>query len=204
VHASNRQEHTLKAISCCCWSLLLLALTGCTWQTTHSAHVFGPVLFRYTVPPAGKAYLSQTKRFPLSLEGGQQWAASVGLSERLAIAPGPAAESAAPVETLSKPSGLFCSPKPGQWCLSLFYVRSELKRPPEFIKRSICGVGARAGCEETGLTAGYSCETQLKPRQEAFYFLQYDADYPLATDFKVWADQPRLTDLTANHRKEQP
>jgi hypothetical protein len=39
-----------------------LAVTGCAWRSGTVEHYLGPVSFRYTSPPCGKAYVSQIIR----------------------------------------------------------------------------------------------------------------------------------------------
>lgn len=167
---------------------------GCTWRVGHVEHHVGPVLFRYSEPPDGKAYVSQVLRFGLSVEGGTQARLSLGVSERITVSPrvfNPG-EPGASIDSArwSTPLSLFPDSVPQRWNFSLLYLRVEGVSEPRFVSRSIYGAEVLFGVESNAVSVGAVSRTHLEPPANAFSLLRFNASHPMETLFWTWQPAP--------------
>ena len=174
----------------CIAFLLIWATSACAWRTAEADHFIGPILFRAIQPPEGKAYIWEEKSvFPLMFEAGEHSGMTIGLIKRL---------TAYPVDgnttwLIKWCSGIFsfsCS-RPSMsdgWHWSLFYSRVVHGKAPEFHDRTVIGTSIGAGTDGRYLTIGYSAETQLRPRDNAYYIFCYTRRDPLRMRFEVAKD----------------
>lgn len=165
-------------------------LSACVWRTGTADHYFGPVWFRYTAPPAGKAYVGQVLRVGLGLEGGTNWGFSLGVSNRTAIAPVLADTAGqgreARPESGSMPWGPGGTLKAGVWNFSPFYLRVQREPRVFFIARTLHGGEAVVGQDGNALTLGYARRTLFTPPDHAFARLRYDDGQPLEAEAAAW------------------
>ena len=153
--------------------LVGIAASGCAWRTRNADHIVGPVLYRFSAPPA----VLQTAHFPLLLEGGRQWGISIGCAERISLV----ATQPGAVRTTAEdaPQGWLIHPAPQHWQCSWIYLRAPFREPPEFIRRTIIGAHGGAGTEERAVSIGYSSMATTTPRHEAVYQLDFHSRRPL-------------------------
>ena len=177
------------------WLCLLFGASvligGCAWRAENTEHYWGPVLFRYTAPPQGNAYVSEQRHFLILIEGGRQWGISIGWKTRVSasaqrIEGEPTGGEKAQSWRWSKPLSLFAGPVEGRWNLSLLYLRGEQVPKPEFLSRSLYGTELAIGTEANALSVGASTTTELRPRTNALYAFRYDGHLPMETLFQVW------------------
>lgn len=169
---------------------LFMATVGCTWRTAGSEHFIGPMLLRATQPSSGKTYLWEERSvLPIIIEGGNHNSVTLGFSSRVV---------AAPIEhdkdgMLMWCSGLFpfsCSTPTAAdgWHWNGLYSRLVHNLQPEFYNRTVWGASLGVGSEGQYLTIGYSADTRLKPRDEAYYIFCYRNNSPLTTRFEIARD----------------
>src|SRR5262245_10621906 len=104
-------------------------LGGCAWRTGVTEHYFGPVLFRYSAPRDDRAVATEVVSVGVLGEMGRQWGASVGVVDRVTVAPryvGEAqADEAASHPRWSRPLSPLGPPAAERWSFSLLYLRVE-------------------------------------------------------------------------------
>lgn len=170
--------------------VISLTTVGCTWRNADTEYFLGPMLFRATQPPYGKAYLWEEQSvFPFTIEGGEHNGLTVGFFNQVAAAPSEYDSD----WHLTWCSGLFsfsCSAPTAAdgWHWSGFYSRVEHRRPAEFYDRAILGTSIGIGMDRQYLTIGYSADTRLKPRDNAYYIFCYRRKTPLFTRFEIAKD----------------
>jgi len=167
-------------------------MSACAWRSGGVEHYVGPVSFRHVSPPQGKAYVSQVVRWGLSAEGGSSWGVSVGMSERIAVAPisstGTEAATAIKLPRWSMPFGTVPRPTENAWHLSLLYLRVEDMPKPLFTSRTSCGVDAVIGEEASAFSIGYASRSRTMPPENAFSTLHFESSRPIEAQAKVWPD----------------
>ena len=171
-----------------------LLSSGCAWRMGNVEHYIGPVLFRYVGPPSGKAYVSQVIRYGISAEAGSEWGVSVGVSERIAVAPLPLpdgeARPPAPAPRWSTPLSLLRAPAANNWNLSVIYLRVEGLPRPHLVSRTIYGAEILVGSEVNALSVGAVWRTLFTPPENAFSMVHFDTSRPLEARAWVWFDAP--------------
>jgi len=188
-----------------CIVLGLVLTTGCAWRSGGVEHYIGPVSFRYVSPPSGKAYVGQVVRWGLSTEGGSSWGISVGMSERIGVAPLSSSKikSKSRLPRWSMPLSLVQTPAENQWHWSLFYLRVEDMPPPVFFSRSVCGLEAVMGQEVTTFSIGLAHRTLSTPPEQAFSTLHFETARPMETRAKVWSGGTENNGLPADLLNEE-
>lgn len=167
-------------------------MSACAWRSGGVEHYVGPVSFRHISPPRGKAYVSQVIRWGLSVEGGSSWGISVGMSERIAVAPisstGTKPGTAIKLPHWSMPFGTVPKPTENTWHLSLLYLRIEDVRRPLFTSRTAYGLDAVVGEEASAFSIGYASRSRSMPPENAFSTLHFESSSPIEAQAKVWPD----------------
>ena len=178
------------------WVTMATASTlasGCALRTGRTEHYIGPTFFRLAQPPQAQAYVTQVVQLGVAAEAGTQWGLSLGVVDRIAVAPYcNCAESdtqGAKMEW-STPLGPFELPPAGRWGFSLLYLRAVNVPKPEFVRRALFGAAALAGSEVTAVSVGVTTRTRTSPRANAVSLLSFDARHPLETRFNVWPAGP--------------
>lgn len=188
-----RTESKCREVAASVYVALLVALVvdGCAWRTAHTEHYFGPVLFRYTRPREGNAYVTQVKNFLFSFEGGNQWGLSVGPSGRTAIAPrrldADNSESSISSMVWTRPLSPSASPDPGEWNWSLLYLRGDEVPKPTFVERWRYGINILIGRETCSLGVGISSTTRAILPENAVAVLSFDDGSPVDARYTIWA-----------------
>jgi hypothetical protein len=130
----------------------------------------------------------------LLAEAGTQWGATVGVVDRVAVAPAVgscAAGTAQPGIWRWTRFGLPGALAAGTWYLSPFYLRGEHIPLPCFTRRATYGAAATTGAELSALSIGIATRTYTRPPPDAITVLHFDDARPLDTRLSVWgADAP--------------
>lgn len=184
------------------------ALTGCAWRSMTADHYFGPVLFRSSAPPSGRAYVNQVMRIGVSGEAGTNWGVTFGVSERTMVAPedfsaGNPHQNAKTFrpETPSVRHGADAE-HTEQWHFSPFYLRVERPQNAFFIARTTYGAELGAGDEACALTAGFARRTLFTPPDNSISQIHFEAAHPLQASARIWRDI-KSTDLLPTHLGEE-
>jgi hypothetical protein len=174
-------------------SALLIALAlggaGCALRLAGAEHYVGPVWFRYTEPPLGRAYVSQVRAVGLLGELGTPSGLTIGGVDRVAVAPtGATCAGDAPGARQWQWTrfGLPGSLQPEEWYLSPFYLRGADVPAPCFTRRVTYGVTAVGGGELAALSIGVTARTHTQPPPDAVSAFEFAASRPLDTRFTVW------------------
>jgi hypothetical protein len=186
--------------------LLTLYLGGCSWQSDNAEHFIGPMLFRYSAPPIGKAYVGQVIRFGISAEAGINWGLSIGLLDRVAVTPlvstpGKTVQAQS-IPQWVMPLGHSRTPEAGRWNFCLVYCRVERKAGIFFISRTIHGAEMVVGGEANAFSIGIVSRTLFTPPDDAIAKLHYERARPLESQAMVWFDIPERGDLPSGLLKE--
>jgi len=171
------------------WALSAV-IAGCAIRLEGGEHYFGPVLFRFSDPDRASARVSQVVRVGVFGDVGSQWGIGLGYGERLAVAPMAIEGSEAgqsPSPSWIRPLSLRRAPEPGQWNLSLFYLKVTAAPPAFFVRRSLVGIEATAGADAVALSVGATFRTVSRLPRNALMWLQFTADQPLRTTLRIWA-----------------
>lgn len=190
-----------------CLGLLLAPFfTACVWRADDAEHYIGPVIFRYSAPPNGNAYVGQVVRLGVSAEAGTSWGIALGASERITVAP-----LVIPATNKDQTSShgrwmmpLSFSPTPtvGKWNFSLLYLRVARDPGSFFLSRAIQGAEIVFGEEANALSVGIAHRTLFTPPDNAISRLRFDDNRPLESRATVWLDVPEHDGLPDSLLKE--
>lgn len=190
----------------CIGLLLAPFFSACAFRSGNMEHYFGPVLFRYAMPPNGNAYVSQVIRPGLAAEAGASWGIAMGLSERITVSPVIVAtekkEQPATRNHWLMPLAFSQTPTAGEWNFSLFYLRIEHEPGSFFLSRAIRGAEIVYGEEANNLTVGFAHKTLFTPPDNAMSKLRFEDAHPLESKATVWLDVPGHSGLPDSLLKE--
>lgn len=178
---------------------------GCAWRSGGVEHYLGPVSFRHVSPPTGRAYVSQVVRWGLSTEGGSSWGISVGMSERISVAPVASAEKtglATRRPRWTSPLSAAGMPAENEWHLSLLYLRVEDVPPPMLVSRTVFGAEAVAGQEVSAFTVGLATRTLSMAPANAFSTLHFESARPMEARAELRSDPAVLGFLPDESKKD--
>jgi len=88
------------------------------------------------------------------------------------------------------PLSPFQAPAPGQWNLSLLYLRVDREPRAFFLSRTIYGAEILLGEETNALTVGAARRTRHTPPDNAFLMLHFESSRPMDARAKFWFDVP--------------
>jgi hypothetical protein len=160
--------------------VLLVGLGGgCAWRSGGAEHYLGPVMFRHTAGAGGEAVVSQVRSLGLLAEGGRQWGLTLGMLDRITVAPRTAP---GPVWTALGVGPLV----PERWHLSLAYLRGIGVPAAPLVVRRLYGAQLAAGVEATALSVGVIVRADMRPPDDAVTLLEFDAASPLRARLTVW------------------
>ena len=186
--------------------LLAMLASACSWRSGGVEHYVGPVLFRYSAPPKGHAYVGQVIRLGIAAEAGTDWGIAVGAAERIAVLPVAFKEGQTkPKDELFRwltPLNPVTSPSADDWHFSLIYLRVE--RPPSgfFISRSIYGAELVVGKETNAISMGAVSRNGFVPVADAFSMLHFESHRPMEARAKVWSDVSKQGEFPADLLEE--
>jgi hypothetical protein len=119
--------------------------------------------------------VNQTLRVGVAAEGGRQWSLTVGVAERVAVAPVIYGQSPR-IETGVQ--AILHVALPGGWRLSPLYLR--VRHPePVLVHRVTRGVEMAAGPERVGLSAGVVIRTVARPPDDSVGVMHFRSRRPL-------------------------
>lgn len=171
--------------------LLALPLIGCAWRSGNTEQYIGPVWYRYTAPPAGKAYVSQVVRFGVAGEAGPTSGIALGMSERITVAPiatpGAKAVTASKAPGWSTPISIASASAEQGWKFSPLYLRIDDMPAPVFYSRTTYGLEGVVGTEANALSIGAARRTLSTPPENAYFVLHFEASRPMDTRAQVWS-----------------
>jgi hypothetical protein len=169
-----------------------LATTACAIRAPGADRYVGPVLYRETPRCRPDGTVVQTAHVGLLVEAGTQWGMSVGLADRVAVAPAPEAGRDCPPPGNGRATALAIplGTGPDRWHLSPVYLLRSTASPPLFVRRRGLGVRAGLGVEARTLSVGAVSTTVFTPPPDAFSTLSFSGGAPLRARLHVWRELP--------------
>jgi hypothetical protein len=167
-----------------------MLISGCAWRTADTLHHVGPVLFRFHPPDASTGGISDLVHIGPFIEGGEQWGMSLGVTERIAVAPSFPGSTAAPAGTAMAESPVrwpaFDALEPGRWHLSLLYLRIRAASAPALVLRQIYGLELTIGSEARAASLGWTSRMLINLPDDALSVARFDRHRPLTSVFVSW------------------
>jgi hypothetical protein len=167
-----------------------MLVAGCAWRTADTLHHVGPVLFRFHPPDASTGGISDLVHIGPFIEGGEQWGMSLGVSERIVVAPAFPGRPAAPERPASSASPVrwpaLEALEPGRWHVSLVYLRMGAPSVPALVFRRMYGLELTVGAEARAASLGWTSRVLINLPEDALSVAHFDRHRPLSSLFVSW------------------
>ena len=168
--------------------LIYITCAGCAIRVAQTEHFVGPIWFRYSADEATRPQVIEVVRFGVAAEMGNQWGVTLGVLDRIAVAPRePGVTDGAENYRWRLPLQSGPDPVPERWHVSWLYARVEGLRPAQLVRRVVYGAEVTAGPEARALSLGVTARMHIHALPDAVSIVRFNSRWPLATRFTVWS-----------------